>query len=251
MRSRTVRRGGLLGLATAAALVVGAVPAYAAPGDGSAYVAGASVTLLGQAPITVGPLAPSNAAGPTSASLVNIPGPLITAGVVTSAASLDESTGAVHAEANVANANVALGGLSISADAVNVDCDATQDGTTGSTVLANVVLPGGTVVPANPAPNTVIAVPSAPLPALVSITFNEQINNADGSLTVNGIHVRLNALLGTGDVIVSHAQCGPAALPVPLASGAGLWIGLGLLGLIAVPVGVVALRRRAAATAAL
>ena len=55
--------------------------------------------------------------------------------------------------------------------------------------------------------------------------------------------------LGSGDVIISSATCGPAGLPIPMASGAGLWIGLGLLGAIAVPVGAIAIRRRRASVA--
>ena len=43
---------------------------------------------------------------------------------------------------------------------------------------------------------------------------------------------------------MSSATCGPAAPPMPLASGAGLWIGLGLLGAIAVPVGTRIFRNR-------
>jgi hypothetical protein len=74
---------------------------------------------------------------------------------------------------------------------------------------------------------------------------------------VNAFHLRLLGgkglgFLGSGDVIISSVTCGPAALPIPMASGAGLWIGLGLLGAIALPVGraVVRRRRSSAATAA-
>ena len=56
--------------------------------------------------------------------------------------------------------------------------------------------------------------------------------------------------IGTGDVIISSATCGPAGLPIPMASGAGLWIGLGLLGVVAAPVAFVALRRRSSLNAA-
>ncbi len=96
---------------------------------------------------------------------------------------------------------------------------------------------------ANPAPNTKIS-----LLGLATITFNEQIQNADGSLTVNAVHITLNALVGQGDVVLASATCGPAAPPVPLASGAGLWLGLGLLGLAAIPVGGMVLRKRRAAS---
>jgi len=100
----------------------------------------------------------------------------------------------------------------------------------------------GVSVPVNPAPNTTISLP------LVTIIFNEQIKGDDGSLTVNAVHVKLNALVGKGDIVLAHAKCGPAAPPVPLASGVGLWLGLGLLGLAAIPIGGMVVRKRRAET---
>jgi hypothetical protein len=244
MHKHMVRRGGVVGLMAAAALFAGALPASAAPGDGSAYVASVNVTLLGAPAISVGPLAPSNTDGPTSANLVSIGVPgVVSAGVVTSEATRDDATGVVHAAASLADVNIGLAGLG-TVGAIQVVCDATQAGVTGSTSLANVNLLGVSI-PVNPAPNTGINVPAGPIPPpLVSIIFNEQIANPDGSLTVNGIHIKLNALIGTGDVILGHAQCGPAAPPIPMASGAGLWIGLGLLGAAAIPVGITVIRKR-------
>ncbi len=56
-----------------------------------------------------------------------------------------------------------------------------------------------------PAPNTTIN-----LPGIGSVVLNEQIAGGDhiktSSLTVNMIHVRLDGLLGTGDIIVSSAH---------------------------------------------
>ncbi|MGH3861766.1 choice-of-anchor P family protein [Actinokineospora sp.] len=244
MHKHMVRRGGVVGLLAAAALLAGALPASAAPGDGSAYVAYVNLTQLGSPAAVVGPLAPSNTEGPTDAQLANISVPgVVFAGLVTSQSVRDDATGAVHAEANLANVSLALANLG-AIGAINVDCDATQSGTSGTTSLVNVNL-AGAAVPVNPAPNMVIAVPPGPIPpSLVSITFNEQIPNPDGSLTVNGVHITLNALLGTGDVILGHTQCGPAAPPIPMASGAGLWIGLGLLGAAAIPVGFSVIRKR-------
>jgi hypothetical protein len=219
----------------------GALRASAAPADGSAYAVDVAVTLLGQPAVNVGPLAPSNTDGPTSASVadVNVAG-LVTAALITSESVLNEETGEVHAQADLANVGINLGALDGTIGAVNATCDATQAGTTGSASIANLQLPGVSV-PVNPAPNTTVNLP------LVSIVFNEQIQNPDGSLTVNAIHIKLNALVGTGDVILASATCGPAAPPVPLASGAGLWIGLGLLGLAAIPVGGMVIRKRRAA----
>ncbi|HEY0450656.1 choice-of-anchor P family protein [Actinophytocola sp.] len=244
MRMRSVRRGGALGAVVAASLILGAMPASAAPGDGSAFAAKVSVTLLGQPAANVGPLAPSNTNGPTSASVASINAAgLVTAGLVTSKAELNEETGEVHAQADLANVGIALGALSGKISAVNATCDATQAGTKGSSTLAGVSLPGVSV-PVNPAPNTTIDL------VLAKIIFNEQISGPDGSLTVNAVHVKLNALVGKGDVILAQAKCGPAAPPVPLASGLGLWVGLGLVGLAAIPVGGMVIRKRRTATAA-
>lgn len=242
MRMGFVRRGGAIGAVVAASLVLGAMPASAAPGDGEAYAVKVAVTLLGAPAVNVGPLAPSNTGGPTEASLasVNAAG-IVTAGLVTSEATLNEETGEVHAQADIANVGIGLAALKGTIGAVNATCDATQAGTTGSASIANVALPGVSV-PVNPAPNTTIALP------LVTIIFNEQIQNPDGSLTVNAVHIKLKALVGTGDIILANARCGPAAPPVPLASGAGLWLGLGLLGLAAIPVTGMVIRKRRAAT---
>lgn len=244
MRMRTARRGGALCAAVVAALVLGAAPASAAPGDGSAYAAYVDVDLLTAPALEVGPLAPSNTDGPTEASLASInAGGLLTAGLVTSEAKLNEETGAVHAQADLANVGIALGLLTGTIGAVNATCDATADGITGSATLTNVSIPGVVNVPVNPAANTVVNL------ALVRIVLNEQIENGDGSLTVNAVHIELNAGLGTGDIIIGQARCGPAAPPIPLASGAGLWIGLGLLGLVAIPAGVMVIRKRNVQTA--
>ena len=104
-------------------------------------------------------------------------------------------------------------------------------------------------VPAAPAANTELKVAIGAV-NVATIILNEQTKNPDGSLTVNAVHVKLagDALgaLGSGDVIVSSATCGPAAPPVPLASGAGLWLGLGLLGAAGIPAGFWLIRRRTA-----
>lgn len=245
MRMRSVRRGGAIGVVVVAALVLGAMPASAAPGDGSAYAAKVAVTLLGKPAVAVGPLAASSTSGPTTANLLSLDAAgLVTAGVVSSSATLNQETGAVHAQADIANVGIGLAALSGTIGAVNATCDATQAGVTGSSTLADVKI-AGVAVGANPAPNTTINL------LLAKIVFNEQITNPDGSLTVNAVHIYLNAIVGSGDVILAQAKCGPAAPPVPLASGVGLWLGLGLLGLVAIPAALVIRNRRdAAATVA-
>jgi hypothetical protein len=240
MRMRFARRGGAVGAVVAAALVLGAMPASAAPGDGSAYAAKVAVTLLGTPAVAVGPLAPSNTNGPTSASVANVNAAgLVTTGLVTSSATLNQETGVVHAQADIANVGLGLAALTGKIGAVNATCDATQAGVKGSSTLAGVAIPGVTVA-ANPAPNTTVNL------LLAKIVFNEQITGGDGSLTVNAVHVYLNAVVGSGDVVLAQAKCGPAAPPIPLASGVGLWLGLGLLVLAAIPAAFVVRKRRTA-----
>lgn len=237
MRMRFVRRGGAIGAVVAASLVIGAMPASAAPGDGSAYAAKVAVTLLGAAAVNVGPLSPASTAGPTTANLasINVPG-IVSTGAATTNATLNEETGVVHADAQIAGVTIAPALIGGQIGTVTAVCDATQAGTTGSTTLAGVNIPGVSVS-ANPAPNTTVNLLN------VKIVFNEQ-TTVDGSLTVNAVHIYLNALVGSGDVILAQAKCGPAAPPVPLASGLGLWIGLGLLGIAAVPAAVMIRKRR-------
>lgn len=249
MRMRTVRRGALVGLVAAACLVAGGLPASAAPGDGSAYGLVATLTLLG-APINMGPFAAANTNGPTQNSLVSVNVPSVAStGAINTSAVRDDSTGAVNSSASTANLSIGvLPGPPVSATLVEATCSATQAGNSGTTTLAGVQLGNLGTVGANPAPNTVINVPGPPGlgGTIASITFNEQIPNPDGSLTVNAVHVRLLQVPGSpaaGDLVISSATCGPAALPVPLASGSGLLIGLGLLA-VAVPVGIEVVRRR-------
>ncbi|GAA3674052.1 hypothetical protein C8D88_111305 [Lentzea atacamensis] len=247
-----VRMTGLAGVVAIAALLAGAAPASAAPGDASAYGAKLSVTLLGNPAVNAEPFAAANANGPTQNTFagVDLTGILKT-GVINASASRDDKSGGVYSRASTADVRVDL--LSkvtgkISAELVEAECTATQKGLAGKSKLAGVNLGKLGQVNADPAANTVLDVQLAGI-KIAEVIFNEQIKNNDGSLTVNAIHIKLLqgklGSIGTGDVIISSATCGPAGLPIPMASGAGLWIGLGLLGVVAAPVAFVALRRRA------
>lgn len=252
-----LRRGGLLAAVVASMALAGALPASAAPGDGSAYGVKVDVQLIGLAAVKAGPLAAANTAGPISNSLakVDLPG-VLTTGALNTEAKRDDDSGAVSAKASTADValpllRTALGDVGV--ELVEATCTATQEGVQGATNLVGAKLGSLGAVDSTPAPNTQLKVGLGSI-NIATITLNEQIKNKDGSLTVNAIHVRLlgEALtpLGSGDVIVSSATCGPAGLPVPLASGAGLWIGFGLLGAIAVPIGIRVVRNRRSATTA-
>ncbi|WP_329787470.1 choice-of-anchor P family protein [Lentzea sp. DG1S-22] len=252
-----VRMTGLAGVIAIAALLVGAAPASAAPGDASAYGAKLDVTLLGSPAVNAEPFAAATASGPTQNTFagVDLTGVLET-GVINASASRDENSGGVHSRASTADVRVdLLSGVTgkISAELAEAECTATQKGLAGKAELAGVDLGELGRVDAEPAAGTKLDVQLAGV-KIAEVVFNEQVKNADGSLTVNAIHIRLLqgvlGSIGTGDVIISSATCGPAGLPIPMASGAGLWIGLGLLGVVAAPVAFVALRRRASLNAA-
>ncbi|QYN26116.1 hypothetical protein K1T34_22270 [Amycolatopsis sp. DSM 110486] len=244
----------MLAAVVASIALAGAVPASAAPGDGSAYGVNVDVKLLGASAVKLGPLAAANTDGPTSNSTVsaNAAG-ILTAGVINTSAVRDDNSGAVTAKASTADVGLpllkaALGNVGIKA--VEAVCTATQEGVKGSSTLVGADLGSVGDIDSNPAPNTQIKVGLGPV-NVATLILNEQIKNKDGSLTVNALHLKLLGgvvgALGSGDVIVSSATCGPAAPPMPLASGAGLWAGLGVLAAIAVPVGLRFTRRRSVA----
>ena len=90
----------------------------------------------------------------------------------------------------------------------------------------------------------------------LGVTLNQQTTNANGSTTVNGIAISLGdpALLGNGteNIFIASSTCGPLSTVVasPVASGKGLGIGLGLLGLVGAGFGAVWVRRRSSFQAA-
>lgn len=248
-----VRMTGLAGLVAVAALLAATPPASAAPGDASAHGATLELSLLGGNAVSAGPFAAADANGPTTGTFAaaDVPGVLKT-GVLDASATRDDKTGGVHSRAVTVDLRLDLLAAAtgvITAEVVEARCDATQKGVEGRSKLAGVQLGKLGSVDAEPAPNTVLDVDLVGVD-IAKVVFNEQIRNRDGSLTVNAIHVTLIGgvlgALGSGDLVVSSATCGPAGLPIPMASGAGLWLGLGLLALVAVPAGAAALRRRRA-----
>lgn len=252
MRLRIVRRGGVLALAAVAALLAGAAPASAAPGDGSAFGVHVNVTLAGASIVSAGPFAAASTAGPTSDTLasVTVPG-IVTAGVITTSATKNSNTGAVSASASTADVGLPLLAAigAVKAKLIAASCGATQSGESGSATLTDADFGYLGALDVHPAKNTTIAIKVPGIGNVATLILNEQIKNGDGSLTVNAMHLHLLGgkgvgAIGSGDVIISSATCGPAGLPIPMASGAGLWIGLGLLAAIGVPVGATAIRRR-------
>jgi hypothetical protein len=242
--ARNVAVGVTVGLA-----FVTAAPALAAPNpgiNGSAF--GASLDLLQRPVIGATPLVVLGPNGDlVEDETLSVPAdPLVTVGVLNASTMGDPEAGTSTATGSVANVDVlpdpsGLGLLesAISADLVSATCDATPNGETGSVVLTNVQINGNDLVDSTPGPNTDVTVVG-----LASVRLNEQINNPDGSLTVNAIRVKLGNDGSVADLILGSATCGPnrtlasiSALPT-----AGLPIAGGLVAAFAL--GVVVLRRR-------
>lgn len=257
MKTHLLRRGGVLAAVVASVVLAGSVPASAAAGDGSAYGVNVDVTLLGSPAVHLGPLAAANTSGPTASTFAAVSAAgILTTGVINTSAVRDDNSGAVTAIANTAAVAVPLLKIplgTVGAKAIEAKCVATQAGIVGSSTFAEAKLGSLGDIPVTPAANTTFQVGAGPL-NVATVILNEQVSNPNGSLTVNALHVKLLgaalAPLGSGDLIVSSATCGPAGLPMPLASGAGMWIAFGLLGAVALPVGTRLVRRRRPATAA-
>jgi|GEM_PF-5819552 len=246
MRMLSARRAGQVGLVAAALMIVGALPASAEPGDGSAFGVKVAVDLVGIGQITAGPFAAASTDGPNEDHFLSLDLPdVMTLNVINASAHRDDVTGQVDSRASMADLRVGVigGSNTLTFTLIEATCTATQDGVSGGTTLVGADLGDLGEIDLGPPPNTVITVPN-----IATITFNEQIPNDDGSLTVNAIHIRLLGgsviSIGTGDVILSSATCGPAGLPIPMASGPGLWISLGVLGMAVLPLSLRAVLRR-------
>jgi hypothetical protein len=244
-RGRRLRRTAAVGIA-AGALVLG-IAGPAAAAEASSFAVSVDVTVLGSPAVTVGPLVASSV-GDSPNTLASVTaGGLLTTGVVNTSATADANTGGFTSSASVDNLAATVATLTLGADVISATCTAVQGGNTGTSTLTGLTASLASLpvtIPVNPAANTVVPISVGPI-QIATLTLNEQISNPDGGLTVNALHLRLlGAVLGsiaTGDVIVSSATCGPAVLPVPMASGIGLYVGLGLVGVTA---GVVLVRRR-------
>jgi hypothetical protein len=234
MRVNLLRTGAVVSLTTAAMLLAAVAPAVAgttAPGEGSAYGAKASLTLvsalkdvgLGEGvAVNTGKLAASDTDKstnlPSSASVADVPlKGLVTARAITSSAQYDAATGNVTSQAKIVDAAVpvlkSLAGGTPTAKVISSTCTSSASGITGSALLVGVDLGslGKVTVPQNPEKNQTVA----EIPGVVKVIANEQITNADGSLTINALHIKLGGgatdAVAKGDVILSSSTCGKAA----------------------------------------
>jgi hypothetical protein len=222
------------------ALVAGSAPASAqvTAVRGNAYGYSFSVSLFGGAPggggptptVTLAPDAsnsPQTATAPTASAAID-PATFFTSGQVN--VRTEGSTGAngsVTSSVNIQGVN-SSGQEAFTASAVASTCSASQAAApTGSVTVTNGTLqtdngdsnpansipdhPPVTVsVPANPAPNTVIEghLHLGNVTDMFRYIFNEQVVNADGSISVNAFHEKLLGPTAVGDLIVGHVECG-------------------------------------------
>jgi hypothetical protein len=205
-------RRGLAVTAVAGLGVLAAAPGALASTTLNAY--GAKLTLAGGVG-NIGPLPLANLGTPTnSLPSINLT-PLGSVGTLTASVTQDTAAGTESSTDSTGTiALLGVGGASLaSATAISATCNATSTGMTGSSTF-----------------------------------LNQQTTNPDGSLTVNAFHLTLGNFPGLpsgADLIIASATCGPApAAGTPLAEGAGLYIGLGLLGAIGISVVYVRNRRR-------
>jgi len=171
--------------------------------------------------------------GPFSESVLSIAvGNLLSTGVLnasTEGGNLegDDHSGFVTSSSSV-NELSAAGGR-VTASTISSECTSNGDGSTGSSSIEDLEVLGVPIT-VGTAPNTVI-----PLPAIGSITLNEQVRptNEDGdtSIIVRAIHIRFDGLLGTGDIIIAESRCGAKGPDVVPVAPLGLLGVSGLLGL--------------------
>ena len=96
-------------------------------------------------------------------------------------------------------AGVGLAGL-VSVTAVRSSCSATADGADGTATVVDLVVAGIPISTVDAGPNTVIALPFG------TVTVNQQVRSA-GALTVNGLHVNLDAAVVGGDITLAQSRC--------------------------------------------
>ena len=196
--------------------------------SGSAFGYSFDVSFFGGPPATGGPTptvvlpaggsaAPVTATAP-AASVVVGPAKLFSSGPITvSTQGTTGPTGSVTSSTTIDSVNTS-GQEALTAAAIGSTCTASDAGVTGSTTITGGTVqtsdtggPGGTPVvvpvPAAPAPNTAID-GELSVGDTFRYVFNEQIENPDGSLTVNAVHLILLGPTAVGNLIIGQSVCG-------------------------------------------
>jgi len=188
MRWSHVAVAGLL----AAPLAMTAAPAYATTGYGSAY----AITATG--PVAIPPTTTVSSAGrrPLSKSLLELP-----ANPILRARALNSAAWAGHARASVAE--LALAKAQLVAKLITAKCEHGR----GASHLVQVRL-AGHLLAATPRPNSGIDIALGPLGTATGM-LNKQVRNADGSLTVTAIELKVPlGPAGAQTISVASVTCG-------------------------------------------
>lgn len=144
---------------------------------------------------------------------VNAQADLGAGGTVTTSSRVEADTDAEHGHAQLRPGPMYY-------DAMESSCTVGEDGE----VTATTTIEGGLVVtsydPVTQLPETEEEVPEEPEPGYTvegtidhvsdrfRIVFNEQVENPDGSLTVNAAHIYLLGDIAVGDLVVGQSTCG-------------------------------------------
>ncbi len=246
-------------LALAAMLGFAATPSGAQTGDGvgSAFGYSAKYTIFG-GPFDVPPspsvtLPAGGSATPVTGSIPSArvqsgPGILFTSGPID--ISTQGSAGSVTSKTHISGTNTSNVEI-LTAGTMDSTCTASASGVTGSATFAGPGSAGHTSatlrtssgdpdkdgdevyadIPANPPPNTAINGNLEEVGDTFQLVFNEQVTNADGTLTVNAVHERLLGPTALGDIYIGQSVCGasggtsstndPAATDTTGAGGTG------------------------------
>ncbi|HEV2087246.1 MAG TPA: choice-of-anchor P family protein, partial [Cryptosporangiaceae bacterium] len=118
----------------------------------------------------------------------------------------------------------------LTASAVSSSCtiDPTTGAVTGDASIVDgaITIVGGDpiVLESSPAPNTEVTALS---PDIASVVLNRQTTGPDGTLTVDAIFI---TLLNSQTITIASSSCTPTSNEIPMATGKGLLLAGGLLG---------------------
>jgi hypothetical protein len=169
--------------------------------SGGAYALSANVNVV-LVPLSIGALPevslPPEGGGPYAQSLLstNVLG-LTPVGMAR--VSTRGNSGIGWARSSAAVADLGVAGL-VETSAAASECSATADGADASATVADLRVAGIAISTLAAGPNTTITLP------IGRVIVNEQRKEA-GGITVNAVHVLLDAALASGDVVISHARC--------------------------------------------
>jgi hypothetical protein len=195
-------------------------PITATDADGAAAKYGPSTIVGGEWPDNVAAAPPT---GPISVSTQGTPAGVNAGGAVTSSADISLyptpiPVGCATGFSPPCTAPGGFGPFPVQGDSLHVECSATQNGVSGSVTFVNATLATSTdtdggprdseKVPDNPPVNYTRSGVITNVGDVFTVVYNEQIVNADGSLTVNAAHMYLFGPTAVGDVVKGQATCG-------------------------------------------